>query len=130
MKRLECKGSGLPTRKHSDLADKCEDCKGTGKQTNKLQKAMTQEHLTADTVEVQFCSDWLKDEISRLFTEIEKLKARRCGGCGETASQAGYISIFDENDSLRKELDRFTIDNQRLKEDLGCALTQVLMKGK
>ena len=27
----ECKGSGLPTRKHSDLADKCEDCNGTGK---------------------------------------------------------------------------------------------------
>jgi hypothetical protein len=26
----ECKGNGLPTRKHSDLADKCEDCSGTG----------------------------------------------------------------------------------------------------
>ena len=27
---LECKGTGLPTRKHSDLADKCEDCGGSG----------------------------------------------------------------------------------------------------
>lgn len=27
----ECKGDGLPTRKHSDLADKCEDCGGSGK---------------------------------------------------------------------------------------------------
>jgi DnaJ-class molecular chaperone len=26
----ECKGRGLPTRKHSDLADKCEDCGGSG----------------------------------------------------------------------------------------------------
>lgn len=30
MKCPECKGSGLPTRKHSDLADKCEDCNGRG----------------------------------------------------------------------------------------------------
>jgi len=26
----ECNGSGEPTRKHSDLATKCEDCNGTG----------------------------------------------------------------------------------------------------
>jgi hypothetical protein len=36
-----------------------------------LEKAVSQEHLTLDTVDFQFCSDWLKDEIKALFATIE-----------------------------------------------------------
>lgn len=39
-----------------------------------LEKAVTQEHITEDTVDFQFCSDWLKDEIKLLFHQITKLK--------------------------------------------------------
>jgi len=39
-----------------------------------LEKAVSQEHLTLDTVDFQFCSDWLKDEIKRLFAEIDTLR--------------------------------------------------------
>lgn len=35
----ECKGSGKPTRKHSDLADKCEDCGGSGNEQMESSKS-------------------------------------------------------------------------------------------
>jgi hypothetical protein len=34
----ECKGTGKPTRKHSDLAQECEDCQGTGTRKEKKSK--------------------------------------------------------------------------------------------
>lgn len=40
----------------------------------RLEQAVSQPHLTLETVDAQFCSDWLKDEIKRLFREIEELK--------------------------------------------------------
>jgi hypothetical protein len=49
--------------------------------TDLLLKAVFQKQLTPDTVEIQFCSDWLKDQITDLFTKIslmeEELKWRR-----------------------------------------------------
>lgn len=42
--------------------------------TKLLEKAILQNTLIEDTVEVQFCSNWLKDQITDLFKEIEKLK--------------------------------------------------------
>lgn len=39
-----------------------------------LQKAATQKQLTRDTVDAQFCSDWLKGEIKRLFDELDLLR--------------------------------------------------------
>lgn len=41
---------------------------------SKLEKAITQEHITLDTVDVQFCSNWLKDEIKILFNTIASLE--------------------------------------------------------
>lgn len=35
-----------------------------------LEKALTQDHLTADTVDAQFCNNWLKEQIKRLFAEL------------------------------------------------------------
>lgn len=40
----------------------------------RLKKAIKQKHMTSDTVDNQFCSDWLKDEIKILFSKIEKLE--------------------------------------------------------
>lgn len=42
---------------------------------NRLEKAVTQDHLMEDTVDAQFCSNWLKAEIKALFAEIARLKA-------------------------------------------------------
>lgn len=41
--------------------------------TDKLKQAVKQKELTRDTVEVQFCSDWLKQEILKLFDENARL---------------------------------------------------------
>jgi hypothetical protein len=38
-----------------------------------LEKAVSQKHLTPDTVDMQFCSDWLKDEIKTLFAQRDAL---------------------------------------------------------
>jgi hypothetical protein len=35
-----------------------------------LKKAVTQVNLTADTVDDQYCSDWLKGEIRKLFAAL------------------------------------------------------------
>lgn len=40
-----------------------------------LLKAMTQTELTEDTVDEQYCSDWLKDQIKRLFKQRDMLRA-------------------------------------------------------
>ena len=40
-----------------------------------LEKAMTQKHLTRDTVDAQFCSDWLKGEIRLLMEQNRIMKA-------------------------------------------------------
>jgi hypothetical protein len=39
-----------------------------------LRRPVTQNHLTEDTVDAQFCSDWLKGEIKLLFKEISRLE--------------------------------------------------------
>ncbi len=39
-----------------------------------LEKAISQTTLTRDTVEEQFCSDWLKDQIIELFDQLEEAK--------------------------------------------------------
>lgn len=44
----------------------------TGQQL--LEKAMSQTTLTADTVDAQFCSDWLKDQMRAQFEEIARLR--------------------------------------------------------
>lgn len=36
---------------------------------------MTQDLLTPDTVDVQYCSDWLKEQIKVLFARIHMLEA-------------------------------------------------------
>ena len=42
---------------------------------NILEKAITQKHLTEETVDAQFCSDWLKDEIKLIMEESSRYKA-------------------------------------------------------
>ncbi len=41
---------------------------------NTLEKAMSQEKLTRDTVDAQFCSDWLKGQIKGLFDRVQELE--------------------------------------------------------
>lgn len=56
-----------------------------------LKKAMTQKHITFDTVEAQFCSDWLKNEISRLFAKLldaENILQKDIFECTRTANSA------------------------------------------
>lgn len=40
----------------------------------KLEEAISETNLTRGTVPAQFCSDWLKDQITLLFNRIEKLE--------------------------------------------------------
>jgi hypothetical protein len=40
-----------------------------------LEKAVNQEHITEDTIDLQFCSDWMKDEIRRLFARAKELES-------------------------------------------------------
>lgn len=40
-----------------------------------LKKAVTQKTLTADTVDTQFCSDWLKEQMKGLFTHLAEKDA-------------------------------------------------------
>ena len=44
-----------------------------------LEKAVSQKHLTLDTVDMQFCSDWLKDEIKALFAQVKNLEEQISG---------------------------------------------------
>lgn len=47
-----------------------------------LAKAITQKHLTQDTVDAQFCSDWLKREMHRLFDTLAAVRgAVEAGEC-------------------------------------------------
>ena len=41
-----------------------------------LEKAIMQEKLTKDTVDAQFCSDWLKRQIHELFDENAKFRTQ------------------------------------------------------
>lgn len=74
-----------------------------------LDKAATQKHLTLDTVEVQFCSDWLKDQVKDLFGEIERLKrvlAKELTESDELGSEFVLVRILqDENEKLKKVLE-------------------------
>ncbi len=58
---------------------------------SKLAKAMSQEHMTQDTVDAQFCSDWLKLEIHRLFDQNAKLRAALKKACS-CRPGGGYCS--------------------------------------
>ena len=42
-----------------------------------LKKAILQTHLTEDCVDAQFCSDWLKDEIKLLFSQLRAVTEER-----------------------------------------------------
>lgn len=59
-----------------------------------LEKAMTQTTLTADTVDDQFCSEWLKDQIKHLFAQLEQTQK--------------------EGDFLRSELAKALMDLRKL----------------
>lgn len=89
-----------------------------------LEKAISQKELTADTVKLQFCSEWLQDQISDLFTKIslmeEELKWRRgfhgMTGVDElraklldlpTKDQMAEVSI--ERDSLREKVNAYEL---------------------
>lgn len=52
-----------------------------------LEKAVSQKHLTPDTVKAQFCSDWLKDEVSLLFNQLEALRSEN----GELRAQLEIV---------------------------------------
>jgi hypothetical protein len=71
---------------------------------NDLKKAVSQEHITEDTVDLQFCSDWLKNEIKLLFSYKEALEKElteqcRLNGMGSQRE----LRLMTERDRYRAE---------------------------
>lgn len=77
MNCLECEGTGLPTRKHSDLDSCCVDCRGTGKA--RLAEERIQE-IREKSLPREYCpAIWLHellDEIDILKEDIKVLRER------------------------------------------------------
>ena len=96
MKCSECKGSGLPTRKHSDLSNKCEDCGGTG-QVNEEMEELVNKFLSWP-LPLSVCSDscvTMMDYPTRWGTNL--LTAT------ETEQMLNYVvgSLLQENEELK-----------------------------
>ncbi len=72
---------------------------------NDLIKAVFQKQLTLDTVDIQFCSDWLKDQMKSLFT---------CLADAERARDAYERSLEIRSRDLSTMRDRFTHANARV----------------
>jgi len=76
--------------------------------TDLLLKAVFQKQLTPDTVEIQFCSNWLKDQITDLFTKIstmeEKLKAYELL---LEESQTGRLMLFEQLQEAKEDALKF-----------------------
>ena len=73
-----------------------EDCEGCALIT----KILTQDHLTPDTVDAQFCSDWLKGEIKALYeklkTATEALESIASQYCPRHSQMSYWISLDKE----------------------------------
>lgn len=67
----------------------------------RLEQAVSQPHLTLETVDAQFCSDWLKDEIKRLFEQRGQARERW------KMFEADLLKELHENAQLRTELAKF-----------------------
>ncbi len=95
-----------------------------------LKKAVTQEHITADTVDLQFCSDWLKDEIKRLFVTNEALQYKLSITEGQRDNESGVLELVaEERDRYRATLVQVKLAMEDIAEECDYDRIDTILEG-